>query len=91
MQQEKNKTKASPAVARYVSHFSARFPAHWEKPPKGLSNERDRQLPKAHPLRSSPCRKHHFIPKCNGAALPPEQPGCGSLLDYAPWASLVRL
>ena len=85
MQQEKNKTKASPAVAREVCHFSTRFPAHWEQPPKGLFNERDRQLPKAHPLRNSPCWKQPFTPKYNDVTLPQEPLVSGSLLDHVSW------
>lgn len=39
MQQEKNKTKASPAAAREVCHFSTQSPALWEQPPRGLWRE----------------------------------------------------
>lgn len=72
MQQEKNKTKASPAAAREGCHFSARFPACWEKPPKGPFDERDRQLLEAHPLWGLSVQKitPHFASRATGERFP---------------------
>lgn len=64
MQQEKNKTKASPAAAREGCHFGKRFPARWEKPPKGPFDERDGQQLEAHPPWGFQCRKPPRSLKC---------------------------
>ena len=80
MQQENNKTKASPAAAREGCHFSARFPARWEKPPKGPFDERDGQL-----LEGFQCRKPPRTLKCKDVPVPLEPLGSGCLLHCATW------
>lgn len=93
MQQEKNKTKASPATAREVGHLQSTLStAHWEGP----CCARERGSWGMYPLSS--CWRHFFLPK-NGAAVSPclipyqtEYPGFSVKKEFwesTAWCTLI--
>lgn len=84
MQQEKNKTKASPAAAGEVCHFSSQFPALWEQPPKGLWRESGSR--QKHTLSGALCAGNNpSFPTYSDVTWPQEPLVSGSLLDHASW------